>query len=254
MSGAFRTLSVMLLLWPACAQAAPPDLCQSAILLAERAAPVPPALLSAIARVESGRALPGGRVVAWPWTINVAGTGHFYETQEQAIQAVQQFQAAGVQSIDVGCLQVNLMHHPNAFGSLQQAFDPAANAGYAARFLTALHRETKDWPAAIGAYHSRTPALADEYGSRVLHAWPGAAQYAPAPTPPIPSVNVDPYHVYTPEFARLVTQDKLARAQRDAAMAPPIEARSKLPGPLLHSPTPLHAATPPRGVRYAQLP
>ena len=47
-------------------------------------------------------------------------------------------QAQGVRSIDIGCMQVNLMHHPNAFATLDAAFDPLANALYAARFLTEL--------------------------------------------------------------------------------------------------------------------
>ena len=44
-----------------------------------------------------------------------------------------------MRSIDIGCAQVNLMHHPDAFASLEQAFDPMANADYAARFLKQLH-------------------------------------------------------------------------------------------------------------------
>ncbi len=71
----------------------------------------------------------------WPWTINVAGQGFFFPTKALAVTAVRELLASGVQSIDVGCLQVNLMFHPAAFASLEQAFDPMANARYAARFL-----------------------------------------------------------------------------------------------------------------------
>ena len=80
-------------------------------------------------------------------------------------------QQQGVRSIDVGCFQVNLMHHPNAFASLPEAFDPERNADYAARFLVSLHGRTGDWPAAAARYHSATPGLADAYRARVLAAW-----------------------------------------------------------------------------------
>ncbi|MEJ1978807.1 MAG: transglycosylase SLT domain-containing protein [Acetobacteraceae bacterium] len=143
---------------------APSALCRSAILAAERATRVPDRLLDAIAVVESGRRDPvSGAVYPWPWTINAEGVGHFYESKAEAIAAAQAFQANGVRSIDVGCMQVNLMHHPDAFASLDQAFDPMANAAYAARFLTQLFSQTNAWPLAAAAYHSFTPDLGAEY-------------------------------------------------------------------------------------------
>jgi soluble lytic murein transglycosylase-like protein len=84
---------------------------------------------------------------------------------------VKALQARGVQSIDVGCLQVNLMYHPHAFTSLEDAFDPRSNALYAARFLNALYAEGKDWQHAIAAYHSETPALGDAYRVLVMARW-----------------------------------------------------------------------------------
>lgn len=225
-----RVLSWLAVLIPLSAAHAAPlgdaAACQAAIQAVERSGPVPPALLSAIARTESGRTLPGGQVVAWPWTINAAGIGHYFNTVQEAVAAVEAYRAAGVQSIDVGCMQVNLMHHPRAFTSLQQAFDPSVNAGYAARFLTQLYAEKGNWPSAIGAYHSRTPELADNYGRRVMQAWPLAAAYsgvrtANAPLPP----TTDPYRVYTPEFARRVAEAAAARTVRDAALRPGLGVR-----------------------------
>ena len=72
-------------------------------------------------------------------------------------------QAQGVRSIDVGCMQVNLMHHPNAFASLDAAFDPTANALYAARFLNTLYGISGSWVQATAAYHSQTPAIGADY-------------------------------------------------------------------------------------------
>ena len=65
-------------------------------------------------------------------------------------------------------MQVNLQMHPDAFASLDAAFDPAANADYAARYLRELHAEANgDWNVAVGLYHSHTPYLAAEYRDRV---------------------------------------------------------------------------------------
>ena len=157
---------------PAASIPAPSAMCRAAILQAERAAKVPDRLLEAIATVESGRRDPlSGAVYPWPWTINVEGVGHVYETKEAAIAAVLAFQAAGARSIDVGCLQVNLMYHPNAFAGLEQAFDPVANADYGARFLLQLFSQTNAWPRAVAAYHSATPGIGSEYARKVIEAW-----------------------------------------------------------------------------------
>jgi len=152
--------------------------CDGAIRAAEASLRLPRLLLSSIALVESGRPDPQtGRTQPWPWTINVAGKGYFFETKAQAIEATRQAQASGVQSIDVGCLQVNLMHHPSAFASLEQAFDPERNAAYAAGFLSRLFVQSGAWPAAAAAYHSLTPERAEPYRARVMAAWPLAARY-----------------------------------------------------------------------------
>jgi hypothetical protein len=128
--------------------------------------------MRAIALVETGRPAPSGAVHPWPWTINVGGIGHFYETKAEAIAAAQAFQAQGIKSIDVGCMQINLMYHPQAFASLDDAFDPQHNAAYSARFLGALYRATGNWPAAAAAYHSQTPDIGADYERRVLALWP----------------------------------------------------------------------------------
>ena len=92
---------------------APGQLCRAAIALAEREANLPARLMAAIARVESGRRDPAsGTTEPWPWTINAEGRGSFYPDKAAAIAAVRALQAQGVRSIDIGCMQVNLRHHP----------------------------------------------------------------------------------------------------------------------------------------------
>lgn len=154
-------------------------LCRAAITEAERGANIPRGLLQAIGRVESGRRDPEtGQFAPWPWTINAEGEGKYFPTREAAIAHVRQLQARGVRIIDVGCMQVNLHHHPNAFASLEQAFDPLINAQYAARFLTELNGGRADWRQAAGHYHSQTPERAGPYREKVLAAWEQEARNA----------------------------------------------------------------------------
>jgi hypothetical protein len=162
--------------------AEPATMCETAVTSAEVSANLPPRLLHAISLTESGRTDPKtGTVRAWPWTINAEGEGQFFETRDDAIAAVKALQARGVQSVDVGCNQVNLMYHPQAFASLEEAFDPRSNSAYAARFLNALYAESKDWQHAIAAYHSETPALGDAYRVLVMARWHDPGLREPIP-------------------------------------------------------------------------
>jgi hypothetical protein len=154
----------------AAAQSGPAALCRSAIAAAELVHRIPDEFLGAIAKVESGRTV-DGRVVPWPWTINAEGVGSYFATKEDAVAAVQALQARGVRSIDVGCMQVNLQQHPEAFRSIEQAFDPASNAEFAAGLLVALFNQAGSWPLAAAAYHSQTPTLGAAYQRQVLAAW-----------------------------------------------------------------------------------
>ncbi len=158
---------------PAAAAIPLPSLqCRQAIAMVERSTGMPAFLMSAIARVESGRPDGQGGVHPWPWTINVEGAGYTYDSKAEAIAAVRAFQAKGARSIDVGCMQVNLMYHPRAFASLDEGFDPAANAAYAARYLRDLYAQTKDWVKATALYHSATPELGEAYRRRVFAVLP----------------------------------------------------------------------------------
>lgn len=155
------------------AGASPGLLCRQAIAAAEQRYGIPDHLLAAIGRVESGRRdQETGLWHPWPWTIDAEGEGQFFATKAEAIAAVRSLQARGIRSIDVGCMQVNLAHHPDAFASLDQAFDPASNADYAARFLATLYQQTHSWTQAAAFYHSVTPELAAEYQGKVLAVWP----------------------------------------------------------------------------------
>jgi len=146
----------------------PSQLCQAAITGAERGSGVPDRLMRSIGIVESGRRDPSGVLGAWPWTINAEGVGSYFATKAEAMAAVTALRARGVRSIDVGCMQVNLMHHADAFASLDEAFDPGINARYAAQFLLRLYAQTGSWPGATAGYHSLTPEVGQPYARKVL--------------------------------------------------------------------------------------
>ena len=143
--------------------------CLDAIRAAELVHGTAPGLLAAIGRAESGRPvppLPG--LQPWPWAINADGAARYFDSKAAAVAWTRQALDRGVRQIDVGCMQVNLQAHPNAFATLEAAFEPATNALYAARFLARLRDDAGgNWYVATGYYHSRTPELAANYRERV---------------------------------------------------------------------------------------
>ncbi len=142
--------------------------------MAETEAKLPAGLLLAIGKVESGRIDPAtGRLAPWPFAVNVSGRGMLATSRDAAIAEVRAAQVVGQGSVDVGCFQVSLLHHPWAFDSLEAGFDPVRNARYAAGFLASLRVGAGSWEAAAGHYHSMTPELAGPYAARVMAAWSG---------------------------------------------------------------------------------
>ena len=134
-------------------------------------------LLTTITNVESGRwNQQKQRNTAWPWTVNAQGKGHFYATKQQAINAVKSLRARGVKSIDVGCMQINLAYHPDAFENLEEAFNPYKNVEYGARFLTKLYEQKGDWNKAATAYHSNTPLKAKKYAKKLSRVYKDIVQ------------------------------------------------------------------------------
>jgi len=138
----------------------------------ERVSGIPPHLLGAISLTESGRwNKKSGEKFAWPWTVTARGEGKFYPTKAAAIRAVRELQAEGVSNIDVGCMQINLYYHSEAFSSLHEAFDPFSNVAYAAKFLTRLYDDNKSWVRATRFYHSGDRERGLAYYGRVADHW-----------------------------------------------------------------------------------
>jgi hypothetical protein len=149
-------------------------LCERSTILTETARKLPRAILFSVATAESGRFnVATGVTKPWPWTINAEGQAYYFETKTAAIAATRRLLNEGIRSIDVGCMQVNLRYHPDAFADLDEAFEPKTNVAYGASFLTTLHARSGSWPKAIAEYHSQSATLNQPYFARVIGIWTG---------------------------------------------------------------------------------
>jgi hypothetical protein len=165
--------------------------CERVAEEASRRSGVPISVLKAISLTETGKRI-GGELRPWPWTVNMEGAGHWFDTLDEARAYVFKEFKRGARSFDVGCFQINYKWHNQAFSSIDEMFDPLANALYAAKFLSELHAEKGSWDGAAGAYHSRTREYAERYSARFAElrqrylATDGAGEIAALSTAPAP--------------------------------------------------------------------
>jgi hypothetical protein len=149
------------------------NICRFHTNLAENKFRIPKHLLTSISLAESGKWNKLRKeIIAWPWTITSEGQGRFYNTKAEALAKVEALKSRGVKNIDVGCMQVNLYYHGNAFINTSEALDPEKNIAYAASYLKKLFSTSGDWLNAMGNYHSTTPKFNKAYRSRVLALFP----------------------------------------------------------------------------------
>lgn len=148
------------------------EMCLNAARSAEKREGIPANLLAAIALTESGRFDQETKEnFAWPWTVTAQGKGRYFATEAEARAEVEILLSQGVRNIDVGCMQINMHYHWDAFQTLDHAFDPAANAAYAAKFLKSKFKDSRNWLTAAGQYHSHTPENFRPYRIKVLSYW-----------------------------------------------------------------------------------
>ena len=148
------------------------NLCKRYLNAYEKKYNMPRDMLKAIALTESGKwSKLLNKKIMWPWTINVEGKGYQFDNRYQAIKAVKHFQNKGITSIDVGCMQINLKYHPEAFRTLNQAFEPRYNIGYAAKVINNKYSKNGDWETAIRHYHNVHEKYSDKYLKRVYENW-----------------------------------------------------------------------------------
>jgi hypothetical protein len=188
----------------------PTAACLEAAATAQRKWALPPGLVASIGRVESGRYdLATRTILPWPWTVNAAGSSRYFATRAEAVAFVRTLQARGVQIIDVGCFQIDLFFHPEAFASVNDAFDPGMNADYAARFLTALYSRTGSWSGSVSRYHSGLLLEGESYRQRVLAVWQSVA----------PQINLTLKPSTTPEIANRPAPDRYVIRMSEEARA-----------------------------------
>jgi Transglycosylase SLT domain len=150
---------------------APWTLCSQAVAQVEDGEELPEYMLAAIALVESGRwHKDSEEILAWPWTITAEGRGRYLPSKAAALAEIKALKAKGISNIDVGCMQINLLHHPKAFEDLDAALDPARNVAYAAQLLRSLRQQRGSWTRAVGDYHSTTPSRSGPYRVKVFQA------------------------------------------------------------------------------------
>jgi hypothetical protein len=198
-------------------------LCTQYIPFNERQYGIPSHLLSAISSTESGRWHDGLKIVLpYPWTVNAEGKGYYFESKAEAIAAVKKMRAEGKRSIDIGCMQVNLVHHANAFSSIEEAFDPKSNITYAASFLRNLYESEGSWRKAAAAYHSKTPERGSAYVGRVFRAWEtiiGRLRLSPDDTMKKADAGYDGRDIMPNAPAKKTVKDSSPRAEKSTTTA-----------------------------------
>ena len=137
--------------------------CVSQILKAQEKYGIPNNILLGIGLQETGHRASDGNLTVWPWSANAAGEGRWFTKRDEAIRWVEAKLKSGVNSVDVGCMQINLRWHPTAFNSVAEGFTPELNVEYAARLLLRLRKQTGSWELAAGSYHSFTPKYRNRY-------------------------------------------------------------------------------------------
>jgi hypothetical protein len=136
------------------------SMCSKHFARAEREHGIPKHLLAAVSLQETGRYNKSKRsMVPWPWAVNVEGKGYYFDTMHEAVTFVKRQKMKGKTSIDVGCMQVNLHHHPDAFVSVSESF------------LKENFREARSWRNAVAWYHSRNSRHGTPYYAKVRERW-----------------------------------------------------------------------------------
>ncbi|WP_084609625.1 transglycosylase SLT domain-containing protein [Sedimenticola selenatireducens] len=134
---------------------------------------IPHTLLYAIALTESGKLIKtAGDYRPWPWTLNLAGRGYFFDSRLEAWQALTAWIGEGRRSIDIGMMQVSWKYHKDKLGNTWQALDPYHNLRVGAAILRACYQTRQDWWSSVGCYHApANESRADRYRQRVVLHW-----------------------------------------------------------------------------------
>lgn len=123
----------------------------------------PPALITAIARQESGHN---------PLAVNIAGKSHYPATREEAERLICEAIAAG-KSFDVGKMQINSWWMERFAIDPVSLLDPDVNEAWGKRILAEeISRHGLNWQA-VGKYHSPDHERGRQYAWRIYHHYAG---------------------------------------------------------------------------------
>jgi hypothetical protein len=118
--------------------------------------------------VESGLTDHDRQLHPWPWTLNINGHGSYrFRSRAAAARYLGMLLAAGIDNVDIGCMQLNWHWQSRAFQSADDALSTEVNMHYAALLLLALRRQSGSWAGAVALYHSHTIRRAEDYQYRV---------------------------------------------------------------------------------------
>ena len=147
------------------------NLCSNYFDYYEQKHEIPKHLLRSISIIETGRWHSKAKFYfPWTWAVNQGGKAYYFANKKEAIKGVKKMLEKGVTNIDIGCMQINLHHHPSAFLNLDQAFEPQDNIEYAALFLKGHYRQSNDWQKAVAYYHSQAK-IGLTYAAKVFKLW-----------------------------------------------------------------------------------
>ncbi len=131
------------------AQEIPPPAYQ----IAAQRAGIPSTVLYAVALQESGTRF-NGRLVPWPWTLNVAGAPRRFATRAEACTGLHQaLREVPPTRIDAGLGQINLGYQRHRYEQPCELLDPYQNLELVAEILREQHAPDQDWLVTIGRYH-----------------------------------------------------------------------------------------------------
>ena len=131
---------------------------------------IDPWLLFAISLEESGKYDKNRSLLTpWPYVTHRNGSVVKHESLEAAISLVKQWESAGIKNYDVGPFQINRRWHGRHFANIEDMFDVAVSADYAAMLLAQMITRSKgDSLKGVGLYREwRGGEKAQDYSDRI---------------------------------------------------------------------------------------
>ena len=136
------------------------------LILADEAAAAENALnkknvpLNVLRTVAPTHAERGSELLPWPWAVNLAGKGHWFQTERAACTFFFKPFSHHARSVDVGCFQNIFKGRGRSFQLFEKKFDPIKNARHTAKLRANLYSVIGSWALAAVAFHSRTAKFA----------------------------------------------------------------------------------------------